>query len=378
MTTGWPQDEQDLRWPYSENSGTGPAAQADGHDDSDQTRGSGRPDIIAAEHGKEHPSGPLPVGPMPPGGGPRGRDPQPQRGRFGRGKSRDGDREGTAPEDGLAGDADYDWIKYLGEAGPAQETRRRGPGGAGSSPQDRTSPSSSAGPLTPAPPDRASSGRPATRPVNPNWDDAGDDLRTGRGRRGASRQGSAQGRLAPPDRRGEPDPSEPDTDARPSQSWPTFAPPAPAVRPDDARPDDGSRGRRLPGAGSRSSAVPDRPFPDTSAFSGTAGFSGPGTVPDPARPGWVSRESDVEPSRRPADSDRADFGRTDVRRADSYAPVRDRTTGEYDRPGLSEAGRTGRAGRDELRPDSTRRGSRPSAPEAESQGRRFGRRRGAA
>ena len=69
---------------------------------------------MAPASGLQHPSGPLPVG--------RLRDPQ-QRGRLGR-KSRAGRAE-FGPDDAAAGDADYDWIKYLGEAGPAQESSRR-------------------------------------------------------------------------------------------------------------------------------------------------------------------------------------------------------------------------------------------------------------
>ena len=89
MTTGLPQDQQDLRWPYTE-------------DDDD------RP--IAPPARQEHPSGPLPVA--------RGRSTS-QRG-WGRGRGRD-----AAAEPEPEGDADYDWIRYLGAAGPAQESSRR-------------------------------------------------------------------------------------------------------------------------------------------------------------------------------------------------------------------------------------------------------------
>ena len=84
MSTGWPQNQQDLRWPSvdgDDRPGTRPAAE-------------------------EHPSGPLPVG--------RSQ----QRGR-GRGRWRDAD-QAAEPEN----DEDYDWIRYLGAAGPAQEPRR--------------------------------------------------------------------------------------------------------------------------------------------------------------------------------------------------------------------------------------------------------------
>ena len=87
MTTGWPQNQQDLRSPSTEDDEDRPAP---------------------AQAGQEHPSLPLPVG--------RGRS---QRG-WGRGRGRDED-----PAAGVEDDDDYGWIKYLGAAGPAQETSRR-------------------------------------------------------------------------------------------------------------------------------------------------------------------------------------------------------------------------------------------------------------
>ena len=102
MTTGLPQNQQDLRWPYSETDDAGPAGPGRGRLATDtDSPAAGYPGF-----GENHPSGPLPVGPM--------RDPQ-QRGRLGR-KSRGG-RDEPGHEDAVAGDADYDWIKYLGEAG---------------------------------------------------------------------------------------------------------------------------------------------------------------------------------------------------------------------------------------------------------------------
>ena len=106
MTTGWPQNQQDLRWPYAENDDTGPAGPVRGRLATDTDPGTAG----TSGFGTEHPSGPLPVGRM--------REPQ-QRGRLGR-KSR-GSRSESGPGSG-GGDADYDWIKYLGEAGPAQES----------------------------------------------------------------------------------------------------------------------------------------------------------------------------------------------------------------------------------------------------------------
>ena len=114
MTTGWSQDQQGPRWPYADNDDTGPA-------------GSGRGRLAtetdprladAPMFGSDHPSGPLPVGPMldprergrqQPG---RQQSDRQQRGRLGR-KSR-GARDEFGPGPEGAGDADYDWIKYLG------------------------------------------------------------------------------------------------------------------------------------------------------------------------------------------------------------------------------------------------------------------------
>src|SRR5215472_4425425 len=110
MTTGWPQNQQDLRWPYSDANEAGPDSRAGGRVATDSDR-SGRA-ATSSGFGAEHPSGPLPVTPSP----------QP-RGRLGRGKSR-GSRETLGLEDG-AGDADYDWIRYLGEAGAAPDGRGR-------------------------------------------------------------------------------------------------------------------------------------------------------------------------------------------------------------------------------------------------------------
>jgi hypothetical protein len=132
MTAGRPQNQQDLRWPYAENDDTGPAGSGRGRLATDTDSSATGYTVF----GDNHPSGPLPIGPM--------RDPkQQQRGRLGR-KSR-GSRNEPGPEDAVAGDADYDWIKYLGEAGPAQESRR---------------PAETA-PRSPAPADRPAADRPS-------------------------------------------------------------------------------------------------------------------------------------------------------------------------------------------------------------------------
>ena len=135
MTSRWPQNQQDARWPYSDAYDAPPG----GRVATDSDRG----DRSSAYFGGEHPSAPLPVTREPLGRGraadgdrggrssadfgaehpsaplPVTRDPQ-RRDRRGRGKSRDDGRFGS---DG--GDADYDWIQYLGEAGPAQGQSQR-------------------------------------------------------------------------------------------------------------------------------------------------------------------------------------------------------------------------------------------------------------
>src|SRR5262245_45044330 len=107
MTSGWPQDQRDLRWPAVDND-TGPTARTRGRVATEPGPGLAAPSN-GTEFGSSHPSGPLPVGPMP------------RPGRLGRGKSRD---SGHDPGD-AAGDADYDLIRYLGEAGPAQTSTPR-------------------------------------------------------------------------------------------------------------------------------------------------------------------------------------------------------------------------------------------------------------
>ena len=78
MTTGWPQNQKDLRWPHSDSDETGPDGRADGRVATDADRSG-----AAGGFGTEHPSGPLPVMPAP------------QRGRFGPTRSR-GDAEQRA------------------------------------------------------------------------------------------------------------------------------------------------------------------------------------------------------------------------------------------------------------------------------------------
>ncbi len=115
MATGWPRNQQDLRWPDSEDADTSPGGRSDrGKADRGQGhRGRAGRDagFLDGEFGADHPSGPLPVSPAV----------QPrERGRLGRGKS----RAGRGPASGDVADADYDWIRYIGEAGPAQEAQK--------------------------------------------------------------------------------------------------------------------------------------------------------------------------------------------------------------------------------------------------------------
>jgi hypothetical protein len=91
MSTGWPQSQRDSRRPYAD-------------DREDEPRGGVALDRhpsgpLPVAFGPNHPSGPLPVGESRRRGLRRGRD-----------------------ADEPLNDADYDWIRYLGEAGSAQES----------------------------------------------------------------------------------------------------------------------------------------------------------------------------------------------------------------------------------------------------------------
>src|SRR5262245_9025467 len=128
MTSGWPQNSQDARWPHSDADEARSGSRAGGRVATDSDRG----DRSSAFFGNEHPSAPLPVtrdsGDRPSASfwvdhpsGPLPATREPQRRGRGRGKSRDV----GAPGADAQGDADYDWIRYLGEAGPAQEHSKR-------------------------------------------------------------------------------------------------------------------------------------------------------------------------------------------------------------------------------------------------------------
>jgi hypothetical protein len=107
MTSGWPQDQRDRQRPAGGSDDTGPLGRRRGRLATETGPQTPVP-RDGSEFGAAHPSGPLPVGPMPTPAD-----------RTGRGRSRDG-----ADAFGLS-DADYDWIRYLGEAGPAQASTTR-------------------------------------------------------------------------------------------------------------------------------------------------------------------------------------------------------------------------------------------------------------
>ena len=103
MTSGRPQDQRDHRWPAADSDDTGRTPLSRGRL-ATETGPQSPIRSDGSEFGTAHPSGPLPVGPMPQ-----------SRGRFGRGRSRDDDTDGFGSSDGV-----YDWLRYLGESGPAQ------------------------------------------------------------------------------------------------------------------------------------------------------------------------------------------------------------------------------------------------------------------
>jgi hypothetical protein len=217
MTSGRPQDQRDRRWPAADSDDTGRTTRSRGRL---ATETGPQPPVRSdgSEFGTAHPSGPLPVGPMP----------QP-RGRLGRGRFRD---DGTD----LFGssDADYDWLRYLGEGGPAQEPPRNRP--ADTVRQDRAPFPSRRGT------DRRSGelgGPVGSGPRHGVAPDATDDLpRTHRRQPGPSTREAARAPWAA------------------ERGWPT-SPPGPSPQRDaDAltRPDSGGYGRPYRESAERSSA----------------------------------------------------------------------------------------------------------------------------
>ncbi len=229
MTTGWPQNQPDLRWPYSDANDAGPDSQAGGRvaTDSDRT------DRSAADSGywAEHPSGPLPVTPMP----------QP-RGRLGRGKSRGG-RDTLGVEE-TAGDADYDWIRYLGEAGPAQDNSKR--------------------------------------PAEPRPSSAEQDSRSGRGPGRRSRRHAA------------PEQAEADTDASPTAVRRTAAHRGPVTQVNDFVAPERAMRDRMPERGAGAFGAGARRAGSRAAGAFAAGAFGAGAPSRPARRA-SARVVDVRP-----------------------------------------------------------------------------------
>ncbi len=305
MATGWPRNQQDLRWPDSEE------------DTSPGRTSRGEAASFDGGFGSDHPSGPLPVSPAV--------QPQ-QRGRIGRGKSRNAGRgSGPVPE----ADADYDWIRYLGEAGPAQEAQKPPP--AAREDRDLTADvTGNAGP---------DSGRGAGR-LRPRRHAAPADTTTGEGASGSATWPGAVGRrrsmAATP-----PVPAVPSapvsnppwarTEAEPA-SRPVPPPPADARsyghRPREVQP-DGRRSRHgLPGDARPGDLRPSAPQPGSGwPTAAQPGPMQPGPVqqgpvqPAPVQPraGPVAR---ARPSRRSAS---AGIGATQLgdsaRRREQYRTV---------------------------------------------------------
>jgi hypothetical protein len=144
MSTGWPQNQEDLRsYSSAADDDSLPGAWTTG------TRvGTG------GGFGTEHPSGPLPVA---------NSRPASRRGRLGR--RRADDDEAPWADGGQAGDADYDWIRYLGAAGPAQEPAAERPSAAARPGLPVRRPA--AGQQGPAAQARGGQARPAARPAGP-------------------------------------------------------------------------------------------------------------------------------------------------------------------------------------------------------------------
>jgi len=280
MTSGWPQDDQDLRWPYPDADGARPGSRTGGRVITDSERS----DRSAAPLGADHPSAPLPVTRDPQPRGRRGRsaaeddrsaapfgadhpsaplpvtrDPEP-RGRFGRGKARD--RAGFAADS--PGDADYDWIQYLGEAGPAQEHSRRATDSRAPSAEAPSAqvPSAQA-PSAQVPSAQAPSGRPFS-----TWAPA----------------------TSPPSARA--------ASAPPVADRPASIPPA--------SPDD--RGRRAGGMLSRRHDAPERPATSRHAVRPTD----PSTVALPVSP--------AQPDQSQPDYRQSDYRQPDYRQSDYHQP----------------------------------------------------------
>jgi hypothetical protein len=304
MTTGWPQNEQDLRWPYSDANEAGPDRQAGGRVATD----SDRIDRSAGASGlwADHPSAPLPVTPAPE---PRGR----------RGRSR-GDRDKSGPAD-TVGDADYDWIRYLGEAGPAQEHSKR--------------------------------------PAEPRPSSSEEDSRGGRGAGRRSRRHAAPEQPAPEQSApARPTPVQPtaDTDTRPSAAHRTGGHRARATHSSDlVAPDRVGRDRAMPERGMPDRIAPERGMPDRIApergardrmpperplsrpaepapQSWTSGLAGPVTSPGFPRPDYSRPPTSRHAITQPNAASTTSAWPASPARPDQAAPRHGHDSGGWPRP----------------------------------------------
>jgi hypothetical protein len=332
MTTGWPQNQNDLRWPYADNDDTGPAGSLRGRLATETDPGI----ADAPMFGADHPSGPLPIGPMldprqsgrSQSGRPqsdRQRGDKQQRGRLGR-KSRGG-RDEFEPVDGAAGDADYDWIKYLGEAGPAQEADRRQSGGRASgksapAPSEPRSPRT-AGP-SPSGPSSTVPSLPARSGRSPSADSQAtrffDTAETDRTRRVTPADGmpqaSASGAAAPVR------PDLPSRDRARRDERPEARPAADYRRSDVSRSGPWDQPRQT-GTWETGSAWPETARPADSQPFRSPQAAAPSTDAPPSRQRRQQRWTPIEERNDSADSP-ATFGRsadTDVRRSRSPRPA---------------------------------------------------------
>ena len=305
MTSGWPQNSQDARWPQPDADDARSGSRAGGRVATDSDRGN----RSSAFFGNEHPSAPLPVtresggrssaslwADHPSGPLPATREPQ----RRGRGRSKS--RDGGAPGSDAQGDADYDWIRYLGEAGPAQEHSRR----------PAADPRATGRPASPAP--RRAAPPPSAAPPS------------------AAPRNAAPPNVAP---RGTMPPGAWPVGAPPSGGVPTGSAPASAKPADGAPAKTGGLGSRVSGRLSRLAAGRDRSAADTQ----------PGQFPADApagRQGLPSRHSSraagASTAAMPASPARTEPNRP--RAGDGRARTDEHRTRTYDYPAVTDDYRT--------------------------------------
>jgi hypothetical protein len=326
MTTGWPQDQQDLQWPYSDANGAGPGRQAGGRvaTDSDGT------DRSAGASGlwSDHPSAPLPVTPSPE---PRGR----------RGRSR-GDRDTSGLAD-TVGDADYDWIRYLGEAGPAQEHSKRpaetrpssseedsrGGRGAGRRSRRHAAPEQSA-PVQPTPMQPTPVQPTPVQPTADTDTSPSAAFRTG----GHRARGTHNSDFGAPDRVGR-------DRAMPERGMPERRVPD-RIAPDRGMPDRGARDRMPP---DRPLGQPAEPAPE----SWTSGLARPVTSPGFPRPDYSRPPTSRHGITQPNAASTTSAWPASPARPDQAGPRHGQDTGDWARPAALADPTTDHSGR-HLRP----------------------------